>query len=88
MNGGSAILGYDLWRDDGSNGNFRRLYTVDNVLSTVYFDLNVEKGKLYRYQYRARNVNGWGDFSLPGYLFAADVPSKPAAPTLVEVDQT
>lgn len=32
MNGGSAVLGYDLWRDDGMNGNFFRLYTVDNVL--------------------------------------------------------
>ena len=25
-NGGSAILGYDLWRDDGAGGLFESLY--------------------------------------------------------------
>lgn len=75
MNGGSPVLGYDLWRDDGLNGNFMRLYTSDEVLATVFFDVNVMKNRMYRYKYRARNINGWGDFSFPGYLFAADVPS-------------
>lgn len=45
-------------------------------------------GKLYRYKYRARNVNGWGDFSQPGYIFAAEVPSKPAVPSLKSVTST
>lgn len=87
-NGGSDVLGYDLWRDDGMNGNYFRLYDGDDVLSTVYYDANVMKNLLYRYKYRARNVNGWGDFSAPGYLFAADVPSRPATPTLKAVTST
>lgn len=51
----------------------------------MYFDPNVVKNRVYRYKYRARNVNGWGDFSHPGYLFAADVPSEPAKPSLISV---
>ncbi len=84
-NGGSLILGYDLWRDDGLNGDYFRLYTVDNVLATVYYDTNVMKNRVYRYKYRARNINGWGGFSFPGFMFAADVPSRPAVPTLKSV---
>lgn len=87
-NGGSPVLGYDLWRDDGMNGNYYRVYTVDDILAVVYYDQNVEKNKLYRYKYRARNVNGWGEFSQPGYIFAADVPSKPAVPTLKAVSSS
>ena len=33
MSGGSPITGYDLWRDDGKNGDFFRIYSVDNVLA-------------------------------------------------------
>jgi hypothetical protein len=71
------VLGYDLWRDDGLNGNYFDLYQSNSVLSTTFFDTNVVPNRLYRYIYRARNINGWGDFSFPGYLFAADVPSTP-----------
>lgn len=87
-NGGSTVLGYDLWRDDGNNGAYTRLYNVDNVLSDSYIDTNVVKGKTYKYKYRVRNINGWGGFSSAGYLFAADKPSKPAIPTLSSVDST
>lgn len=87
-NGGSDILGYDLWRDDGQNGDFTSLYSTNNVLATSFIDYNVDKGYTYRYQYRARNINGYSDFSPIGYLICADVPSKPAAPTLTSVDST
>lgn len=77
MNGGSPITGYDLYRDDGNNGDFSNIYFVDNVLSFSYIDENIMRGKTYRYKYRARNVNGWGEFSNSAYLFASDVPSQP-----------
>ena len=75
MSGGSPITGYDLWRDDGNNGDFFRIYSVDNVLALQYLDFNVVRGRTYRYKYRARNVNGWGEFSSSSYLYASDVPS-------------
>jgi hypothetical protein len=88
QNGGSPILGYDLWRDDGLNGNYFRLYTADNVLSLIYYDTLVLKNRVYRYKYRARNINGWGDFSNPGYIFAADLPFQPDQPRLISVTST
>jgi hypothetical protein len=87
QNGGSPVLGYDLWRDDGLNGNYFRLYTADNVLSLVYFDTNVLKNRVYRFKYRARNINSWGDFSSPGYIFAANLPNQPAKPALKSVNR-
>ena len=86
--GGSAILGYDLWRDDGNNGDFFDLYAASNVLALSYLDLNVTSGTVYRYKYRASNINGWGDFSDIGYLFAANAPSQPPAPQLMAVNST
>jgi hypothetical protein len=67
LNGGSSILSYDLWRDDGKGGDFYSLYgtraTTEQILILEYTDYNVSKGVSYRYKYRARNINGWGDFS-------------------------
>lgn len=58
--GGSEILGYDLWRDDGQDGDYKALYHTDVILTLTYADFEVETSKLYRYKYRARNVNGYG----------------------------
>lgn len=86
-NGGSAILGYDLWRDSGS-GTYVQLYESDQVLATSYIDTDVEKGSSYKYKYRARNINGYGELSDESYMTAASVPSQPDAPTLTSVDST
>jgi hypothetical protein len=48
----------------------------------------VIKLRVYRYIYRVGNINGWGDFSTPGFLFAADIPSQPDVPTLIQVDSS
>lgn len=53
---------------------------------TVY---NVEKSKSYAFRYRARNQYGWSaDWSPITYIFAADPPSKPEAPTFISADET
>jgi hypothetical protein len=55
----------------------------------VYTDFEVISSTTYRYKYRGRNINGWGDFSEVGYLFAAGRPSQPAPPKRVsETDTT
>jgi hypothetical protein len=88
-NGGSSILGYDLWRDDGAGGDLATIYgeraSTQSILALHYTDFSVVKGTTYRYKYRARNINGWGDFSSEAYLFAAGVPSTPRAPSVLAV---
>jgi len=86
--GGSAVLSYDLWRDDGLGGDFSTLYSQassQSILALTFTDFNVQEGVTYRYKYRARNINGWGAFSGVAYLFAAAKPDQPAAPTLLSV---
>jgi hypothetical protein len=77
QNGGAPVDGYDLWRDDGDSGDYTRLYEVDTVIASSFTDITAQKSTTYRYIYRARNFNGWGEFSDPGYLFAASLPQKP-----------
>lgn len=77
MNGGAEINGYDLWRDDGDSGDYIRLFEINTVIASSFTDIAVHKSITYRYIYRAKNSNGWGEFSDPGYLFAANVPQKP-----------
>jgi hypothetical protein len=74
QNGGSELLGYELWRDDGKLGDFKNLYFTNTILALTYTDTNVQVSLPYRYKYRARNISGWGDFSEPSVLFAADRP--------------
>jgi hypothetical protein len=75
-NGGSEILGYDLWRDDGDEGDFVGLLFTDTIMALSFTDRTPITSLVYRYKYRARNINGWGEFSEVGYLYAADVPKK------------
>jgi hypothetical protein len=92
VDGGSPILGYDLWRDDGAAGDYVSLFGAaaasESIVALAYTDLAVSKGVTYRYQYRARNINGWGGFSGTAFLYAAARPSKPAAPKLLSLSDT
>jgi hypothetical protein len=74
QNGGSQVLGYDLWRDDGQSGDFSQLFFTNTIIAESFTDVQVETSLVYRYKYRARNINGYGPFSDLGYLYAADVP--------------
>lgn len=51
QNGGSAVLGYQLWRDNGEGGDLEPLYDSDFNLGLTYTDVNVAEGKTYRYMY-------------------------------------
>lgn len=61
---------------------------TETVIATSYTDLTPETSLVYKYVYRARNQNGWGDFSEPGYLFAASVPSQSQAPVRVSFSKS
>jgi hypothetical protein len=49
---------------------------------------NIIKSKSYRFRYRAKNINGWSDYSDIIYITAAVKPAKPPAPTLISADNT
>jgi hypothetical protein len=87
-NGGSEVLGYDLWRDDGRSGDFTKLFFTETIIAESYTDLQVETSLIYRYKYRARNINGYSEFSELGYLYAADVPQVSQTPQRLSFDST
>jgi hypothetical protein len=46
--------------DDGKGGNFTSLIGgTTNSLATEYSKGNITAGGLYRFRYRAKNINGW-----------------------------
>ena len=78
--------------DDGLGGSFnevvgfKELYTLNSLMITS----NIGSGRTYRFQYRAKNIHGWGDFSPISYILAATVPSAPVGEpeTQVLTDET
>ena len=46
------------------------------------------EGGLYRFRFRARNVNGWSAWSPIAYIKAANAPARPGPPKLNSVDAT
>lgn len=46
------------------------------------FSYEIQRGAVYRFRYRASNVNGWSDYSPMTYLMAATIPDAPLPVTL------
>ena len=67
------------------NGDYKDLFHTDSILGLSYLDSDVFPARLYRYRYRARNINGFGQYSEPGYFYGATVPNQPQQPTLMAV---
>lgn len=89
-NGGSDVLSYELQMDDGGGGPYAPLVGSEaqgDSLATQYtYGAGVVEGGLYRFRYRARNVNGWSGFSPVAYIRAASRPGRPDAPVRDSVD--
>ena len=45
-----------------------------------------QRESVFRYKWRARNINGWSEFSPVAYLIAASIPPKPQKPILIFID--
>jgi hypothetical protein len=76
--------------DDGLGGDFVTItgYDYDNIATSQTITSGIVKGRTYRFQYRAKNINGWGLWSNITYITAAVTPCKPPAPTLISADST
>jgi hypothetical protein len=92
QNGGSDVLSYELQVDNGIGGAFSSLIGNDSSgpsLATSHtISQGIEEGVIYRFRYRARNVNGWSGFSPIAHVRAANAPARPDAPILDLVDET
>jgi hypothetical protein len=79
-------LSYELSQDDGQGGNFEVLLGGDNMTDSLATEhtigVNISEGVLYRFRWRARNVNGWSGYSPIAYVRAATRPARPLAPLL------
>lgn len=76
--------------DNGQGGDFISLigYDSDNLDSTFTVTSKIEEGVYYRFRYRAKNVNGWSDFSPITYIQAATIPLRPPAPVFMTATST
>lgn len=92
-NGGSAVIAYELYVDEGDD--FTSPYSkvtnyVDNSIeyqATAATD-GLEAGKTYRFYSRAQNIIGWSTDSYESYIAFGDVPNIPNAPTRVYSTKT
>lgn len=91
-NGGSAVLGYALYTDDGiSGGSWMELdgYSALYTSNTYSITQNVKAGSTYTFKVMAKNKWGWGVFSdtssTNGQILAATTPSQvPTATTSID----
>lgn len=65
--------------DDGLAGSFVEVhgFTTPYTLNSKLITSNVDSGRSYRFQYRAKNIHGWGSYSPISFILAATVPSVP-----------
>lgn len=82
---GSPIISYELQMDDGNGGDYTSLIGFSSQYLKLWYVVtsNITKGTTYRFRVRALNSVGWGSFSDPAYILAAQVPKKPAPPVFV-----
>ena len=84
-NGGSAVTGYELYRNDGDGGtDFFEVASYDYPTlgfqaTLVLAAESMTAGRSYQFQFRASNVMGHSEFSAVATFPVADPPAKPAA---------
>ena len=78
-NGGSDILNYNVYVDDGLNGAFSGPY--NNALATTYSTtaLTLTTGRIYKLKYSAVNSEGEGPTSDVVAILLAEKPGVPAS---------
>ena len=92
--GGSKVLGYELWKDEGTYGTeFSKVesYLGSLMTHTLYVadvDDAIEQGKVYTFKYRSRNVVGDSEFSAEARYIVSSPPGQPAAPTKNYIEST
>jgi hypothetical protein len=81
--GGLPSCTYELEMDDGDQGDFAVVFVTDQE-SSYSVTAGIERGKYYRFRYRARNSIGYSEHSDVAFIQAVDSPAKPAPPVFVQ----
>ena len=55
---------------------------TDSLATDFTIGVNVTEGVLYRFRWRARNINGWSGYSPIAYIRAATRPARPLEPLM------
>jgi hypothetical protein len=65
--------------DDGVGGDFRPVvgFYEDYLLLYYTVTVGIVPATNYRFRFRAKNVVGWGEYSVIAYVLAASVPARP-----------
>lgn len=81
--GKSPVTSYNLWWDEGSNGEFwySLIGISEPILAQSSFTVTngVLEGQDYKFKVRARNIWGWGPFSPIATIRASTVPNAPTS---------
>lgn len=79
-NGGNSVIDYQVWYDDGlANDVYIELATA--LTEREYIATDLYSGSFYKFKVRSRNSVGYGEFSDPIEILAAQIPDIPLAPT-------
>jgi len=82
------VLGFQLLKDDGldNDDQFKVIFdSGSNPLAMEYLVTKLTPGLTYRFQVKARDVNGLGPAAATGSFIACLVPGELRAPILEEV---
>lgn len=83
FSGGAPILDYRLWFDDATGTDTFAMLAEGLHLDHTTF--SVRQGETFTFKVQARNDYGYGDFSAPVSILAAQPPAVPSAPVTIWV---
>ena len=79
--GGTNILDYRIWYDNGIAGNY--IVLTIGWETTSYTAISLQEGIVYTFYVQARNSEGYGEISNTLSVLAAQPPSQPDPPQTV-----
>jgi hypothetical protein len=79
-NGGSELLRYNIYMDDGMDGDFLGPFENGPTLTTWNSDgITLTAGRIYKLKFSSTNVHGESELSDEVSILAAEVPSPPSS---------
>jgi hypothetical protein len=85
----APITGYQLYMDQGNNGNFQQLFDGAGKPGILAFlAANLTTGRAYRFRVRALNFNGAGPFSPDALIYTCLPPLHLDSPKYVDSTET